>query len=50
MGPMPERIPDESWHGLCISEKLLVRLSTAGDVALRDAVGPHRPPLIVISA
>ena len=50
MSPVPERIPQETRHRTGKGEEFFIRLSCARDVGFGNAVGPHRPPLIVISS
>ena len=47
--PVIERIAQAARHRRCPRQELLVRIRVAGAVPLGDAVGPHRPPLVVIA-
>src|ERR1700678_1732841 len=49
MGPMVERVADSGRNGLCISEELVVIASVGGDISFRHSMGPHRPPLVMVS-
>ena len=46
---MVERIAQRVGNGSRPGQKLLVGRRVPGDVVLRDAIGPHRPPFVVVS-
>ena len=47
--PVEEGIAERVRHGLGPGLKFFTRGGSAGDPFLRDAVGPHGPPLVVIA-
>ena len=49
MRPMVERIAQGVRNSSRPRQKFFIRSRIAGNIALRDAVGPHRPPFVMIA-